>query len=397
MRNVCKSAAGLTGALMIFAAVGCTDSRSEAVSTAESASNATVFREHKITDPGMNNIVATTVLIPEGWDVEGGMTRPSPQFYNMPVMLDVRFTAPDGRQVRQYPTHRFEFNNQNPQELFSPTMGGNMYLPLYESPGAWLKDMIRRYPDKQVTDARLVSEEILPDMTEKLRQANAPLYQMVEQLKATGMQSGIYSDFDTQATRLVLQYEQGGQKLEETILVIWQYFVHLVYGQVTGGTWSINQMYSLRGPVGSDYLNDPQLLAILHSARPNPVWLEEMRKHWAEMARIQNQGARQRSQQAQAAHQKRMQTLNETTDIIAGGWKRRNEISDAGHARLIDSIHEVTPYQTPAGETVELPSFYDNVYTDNNGRYLMHNDPNYQPNTDPSVNQRDWERIRQVR
>jgi hypothetical protein len=379
----------------------CTDSDASPGSPnsaeASPSQSATVFQEHKITDPGMNNIVATTVLVPEGWEVEGGMTRPAPQFFNMPVMLDIKFTAPDGRRVRQFPGFRFEFNHQNPQQLLSPTMSGNMYMPLYQSAGAWLMDLIRRYPDKKMSDVRLISEEMVPDVTKQLRQNNAQLFQLAAQSRSMGAQSGIYSDFDAQVTKVVLQYQEGGKRMEETVLIAWQALVHSVYGQVASGSWQINLMYSVRGPVGTDYLNDPQMMAILHSARPNPVWLEEMNKHWMEMARIRNQGAHQRQQQANAAHRKRMQTLNETSDIIANGWKTRSQSRDAGHDRYIDSIHEVTPYQAPNGETVKLPSFYDQVYTDNNGRYLLNNDANYKPNSDPSVNQHDWQRIEQRR
>jgi len=392
-----KRFARLIAALTLLVTTACSDSDAEPGNSATPVKSGTVFKEHQITDPGMNNIVATTVLVPEGWQVEGGMTRPAPQFFNMPVMLDIKFTAPDGRQVRQFPTYRFEYNYQRPQEHFSPTMSGNMYLPLFESMGSWMLEMIRLFPDEAVSKVRLIEEQALPEITDTIRRASAQLYQMASQSKSMGMQTGIYFDFDAQATRVVLQYEQDGQKLEESILLVWQSLVNYVYGQPSGGTWGINQMYSLRGPVGSDYLNDPQMMAILHSARPNPVWVNEMQKHWAEMARIRNKGAQQRRQQSYAAHQKRMQTLNETSDIIANGWKSRSQMSDAGHSAYIDSIHEVTPYQTPAGKTVKLPSFYKHVYTDSNGHYLLNNDPNYQPNTDPAVNQREWQRIPQMR
>jgi len=345
----------------------------------------------------MQDIVATTVLVPEGWQVEGGITRPASQFYSMPVLLDVKFIAPDGRQARQFPSMSFEFNYRQPAQPFSPTSGGNMYLDLPQSPGAWLMDMSRKQPEPGISDLRLVSEAVVPDLTKQLQQNNAATYQTVQQSQAMAMQTGMSMQFDTQATAIVIQYTKDGRQLEETILMTWQYLVHLWQGQVTHGTWSIGEMRSLRGSVGSAYLNDPALQAIFQSARPNPVWVQEMNRYWSEIARILNKGGTDRRNQAWAAHQKRMQTMNETSDIIANGWKARNAISDAGHQRTIDSIHEVTPYQTPAGQTVKLPSFYDNVHTDNNGRYILHNDSYYEPNRDPTVNSVDWHRIEQQR
>ena len=358
---------------------------------------ATVFREHQITDPGMEDLVATTLLVPEGWKIEGGMTRPAPQYYSMPVLLDVKFVAPDGRQARHFPSLSFEFNYQQPGQPLAPTIDGNMYMNLPQSPGEWFMNMAMQQPDPSISNLRLVSEETEPQLTQQLRQANAATYQTVQQTRDMGMQTGISMDFDTQATVLVIHYTQNGRQLEETILMTWQYLINLWQGQATSGTWSIGTMYSLRGPVGTDYVNDPVLLAVFQSSRPNPVWVQEMNNYWAELARIRNKGAADRRNQAWAAHQKRMQTLNETSDIIANGWKTRSAISDASHQRYVDSIHEVTPYETPAGQTVKLPSYYDHVYTDNNGRYILHNDSFYEPNRDPSVNSVEWQRIHQQR
>ena len=115
--------------------------------------------------------------------------------------------------------------------------------------------------------------------------------------------------------------------------------------------------------------------------------------YWAELARIRQRGQQQRQAQF-AAHNRRMREINqEISNIIVGGYQRREAIRDAGHERFIDAIREVTPYQTPGGETVKLPSFYEHVYTDNNGRYILHNDAGYEPNRDDAVNGVRWERI----
>ena len=359
--------------------------------------SAAVFREHQITDPGLNGMVAATVLVPEDWTVEGGLTRNGPKLYSMPVAVDLRVTGPDGRRARFFPSLSFEFNVNQPAPPLSPTLGGNLYMPLPESAGAWFLSMAQAHPDPGVSDLRLVSEAVEPALTEQLRQQHAAMYQLTQQSQATAGQTGISMAFDTQATRIVLAYTQDGRAYEETVLMTWQYLVTRWQDQVVSGNWSIGLMRSARGPAGSDYLNDPQLMTIFRSVRNNPQWDAEMGKYWAELARIRNQGARDRMAANHAAHQKRMQTMNETSDIIMNGWKQRQAVQDAGHERTIDAIHEVTPYQTPAGQTVKLPSFYDHVYTDGNGRYLLNNDSLYDPNTDPGMNQHTWERIEPTR
>ncbi len=363
--------------------------------TQTGATGPMVFREHKLTDPEMNNMVASTILVPEGWTVEGGLQRSPPQLYSMPVMVDVKFIAPDGRQARFFPSFIFEFNHNQPGQILQPTLQGNLYFPLPGSPGMWLMQMAKINPDPKTSDLRLVSEEGVPELTAQLRQQgqSQQLFQQIRQNNQMGMQTGLMQEYDTQATKVVLAYRRDGRAYEESVLVLWNYVISLWQGQVTSGVWSVTTMYSLRGEAGTDYLNDPALISILGSVRINPAWQAEMDKYWAQLAQIRHKGNMDRMRISAQAHQKRMQTLNETSDIIMSGWKNRNASSDRIQAKVVDAIHEQTPYMTPSGETVKLPSFYDNVYTDGNGRYILNNDALYEPNTDPLVNSQNWQRI----
>lgn len=354
---------------------------------------AVVMREHPLRDPGMNNTVASIVLVPEGWSLEGGVSRPSNQLYNMPVIADVKISAPDGRAVHFFPSFSFEFNHQAPGRPMQPTLGGNLYLPLPNSPGQWLLEMARMSPDPTISELQLVSEEMVPELTQQLRQQNAQMYQIVEQGNATTASMGFGQSFDTQATKLVLSYRQNGRALEETVIVAWQYLVMVQQGQVSSGTWAVSLMRSFRGPAGSNYLDDPVLAAIVQSIRVNPVWEAEMQRYWQELARIRQKGANDRMASWQAHNRKMQQINSDINDIIVGGYQRRSAIQDGMRQRNVDAIREETPYTTPSGETVKLPSFYDHVYTDGNGTYILNNDAHYNPNTDPAVNNLNWNRI----
>ncbi|MFV0276704.1 MAG: hypothetical protein ACK5HY_05895, partial [Parahaliea sp.] len=84
---------------------------------------------------------------------------------------------------------------------------------------------------------------------------------------------------------------------------------------------------------------------------------------------------------------------SDINNIIVGGYRERSAVGDRMQQRYVDSLREETPYTTPSGETVRLPSFYDKVYTDGNGTYLLNNDALYNPNTDPTINNVNWHRI----
>ncbi len=360
---------------------------------AQRSSSALVMREHHLRDPGMNNTIASTVLVPDGWTLEGGLTRPSNQLYNMPVVSDVKISSPDGRAVHFFPSFSFEFNHASPGQPMQPTLGGNLYLALPESAGQWLMSMVRNNPDPTTKNVQLIAEEDVPELTQQLREQNAQMYQIIQQGNMTSRSMGFGQEFDTQATRLVLTYEQNGKSLEETILITWQYLTFIQQGQISSGTWSINLMRSFRGPAGSDYLNDPVLAAIVQSVRINPTWQAEMQRYWQQLAAIKQKGSNDRMASWRAHNQKMQQINSDINDIIVGGYRERSAISDRMQEQYVDTLREETPYTTPSGETVKLPSFYDNVYTDGNGTYLLNNDALYNPNTDPTINNVNWDRI----
>jgi len=207
---------------------------------------------------------------------------------------------------------------------------------------------------------------------------------------------GMGASFDARALDLVCRYEKGGRRLEETLQANWWALTFGMQGQVVGGTWSVGDLVSLRGPVGTDYTSDPELLAVLRSLRRDPAWEAEMSRHFAKMAAIRHRGNMARRNQAFQAHQQRMQSMQHTSDLMFEGWKRRSAIDDASHSRRIQAIHGVQSYALPSGEQVELPSVYDHVYTDGDGRYLLGDDATFDPNTVAGEAGR-WTRIEPAR
>ena len=392
-----------------FDTVGGSSAPAPAQTSAPISQNArtVTFRQHRLTDPGFNQpMVAMTILAPSDWEMEGGLQRSGPQYYNSPLLLDVKFTAPDGRAARFMPTMNFEFGSpqQNDQhQKFSPTQGGNFFYPLPQSPGSWVAEMFQQFPAAGVTNFRLVSEEMIPDLTQQLRQQNAASYQMVQQINQQDQQMQMqygtgYSfqvSFDTQATKVRVSYEENGQRYDETILITWGAWVNYLNGQVSGGMWSIQEMRAARAPAGQDHLNDPQIMAIFSSATPNPQWTQEMHKYWAELARIRNKGAQDR-QDSWRRHNAKMQEIrSETNAIINNGWHERQAIQERGVEKVIDTLTDQTAYTTSAGEKVKLPSYWNDAYTDGNGNYIMSNDPSFDAVNNPHLNG-SWQRLEEL-
>ena len=361
------------------------------------ASGAVVFKEHHLTDPGMNNMRICTLLVPEDWEIKGGASRTGGMLYNMPVLVDLVVTAPDGRSARFFPSLSFEFNHQSQGQKLQPLQTGNIYFPLPESPGAWIMDLTKLRPDPDVSNVKLIAEEDIPETTRMLRQRNSQRFQSVAQLNQTTAQMGFGSEFDTQATKVVLQYDKGGKTIEETIALTWQYEIMIKQNQVTQGSWSIMEMRSIGGPVGTNYVDDPALNAIFQSVRINPQWQAEMNKYWAQLAQIKHKGKMDAIRTAGKISQIQAEGASAVNDIMMKGWRANTATSDRVQANSVNAIHEQTVYQTAAGESVKLPSFYDYALTDGNGRYLLHNDALYDPNLDPALNTQQWQKIEVLR
>lgn len=388
-------------AVLVAASSGCSDEPSP--DSAIAPTSATVFLEQTVTDPGMNHMAISTILVPEGWQLEGGAIRSNPGLFNMPVLIDVSITAPDGRGIHFLPSLAFEFDvNQDqygggaPQKM-QPLQSGSLYYPLPESPGEWIIDLASINPADDITRLKLVSEEDIPEITAALRKQNASRYQMTEQMNQTTASMGFGSEFDTQATQVVLEYDKGGRTIEETIVMTWLYDVGISQGRITRGSWNIISMQSLSGPKGTNYVEDPVLNAIFQSVRVNPSWTAEMNKYWVELANIKHKGNMAAIKSAAKISQIQADSANEVSDIISKGWSERSASSDRIQAKTIDAIGEQTVYRTPTGDAVKLPSFYDKVYTDGDGRYLLHNDELYDPNRDPDLNDQNWEQVEAVR
>jgi len=75
-------------------------------------------------------------------------------------------------------------------------------------------------------------------------------------------------------------------------------------------------------------------------------------------------------------------------------WQEREKVQDRAAHNFDNYIKGVNDYRNPnTGDTVELPSGYDNAYTNGNGQYIMSNNANFDPNVGSNQH---WQRMSQV-
>ncbi|GAB5470390.1 MAG: hypothetical protein Kilf2KO_34200 [Rhodospirillales bacterium] len=358
---------------------------------------AAVFKEHVVGDEGRGNFPAYRLLAPESWTVEGRVIAPNPAYNQIPYFNDIKATAPDGRFVQFHSFMVFGYNDLVQGRPLQP-FNGVLYLRQPDSLGAYVTQMIEISPEPGVSNLKILSEEVLDDATEMVRRAAKAAFQGAEEFNRGASVAGEKMYYDIHVRRLQIAYDLKGQAMEETLFATVSSSV-VVYpnGTVKAAQWTLADTYSVGGPAGSSYLEDPELAAIVRSLRMDQDWAFAIDRWYAgKRDEIVREGMARAAAAQGSWRNTRAQQSDDVLDISFKGWKSRNAISDAGQSNSVNMIHERTAYATPSGGSVNLPSFYSQVYTDGQGSYVLHNDANYQINSDPALNGRSWQQVQPI-
>ncbi len=363
----------------------------------QTAMSSVVMKEHYVRDASRNGAPAFAVLVPQGWKTEGGITQ-VPAYSVLPYYGVFEMKAPDGRAVSFAPMFEFGYSDYARVPNFQPHKG-RPFLRIPNSLGEFLVIAAQQDPEGKMTDIRIVSEELVEDATKMVRERNRPIYQMHQMESQKNAALGETWNYDIHVRRLVMQFTENGKRLESTVFAtISHTAITLPNGSVKEAKWNIWDSYSVTGLINTEYTSDPVLAAIVRSWRPNPDWLYVI-DQWQKGKRnqIYREGLAAAAAAQQAWSNTRGKQTEDVLDISFNGWKKREGIKDAGQAAVVNMIHEQTTYAKPGGGQVNLPSFYQNVYSNGQGTYVLHNDANYNINTDPMFNNFDWQKLPQVR
>ncbi|WP_040254518.1 hypothetical protein [Psychroserpens mesophilus] len=139
-----------------------------------------------------------------------------------------------------------------------------------------------------------------------------------------------------------------------------------------------------------DYIN------ALLNLQVNPNWIQKNNQFYA-----------QKSQQSNANHQQRMaairaqgqslintgKTYSSISDSNHESWKRRNAMTDAGHAKSVDAIWERSNLNDQNGNQYQVDGYYNTVWMNSNNEYFGTNNTNWNPNVDNATNGINWEQL----
>ncbi|HZE95986.1 MAG TPA: hypothetical protein VE981_03070 [Planctomycetota bacterium] len=311
-------------------------------------------------DPALGNIEGATLLVPEGWKIEGG-------FQWMPALsmqanLMVRVSDPStGAAAETLPSQQFSWPLQDMGLPLQPGSNWNGSILLAPPPDAptFVQGVLAMQSLPQLRGGKLLKVDDLP----KLAAENA-------RLAPPG--------FGIRCTRLRYAF----QGWEEDVTVT------LTFAPMNGWTamWWCGGV-TMRAPAGTLDAATPLLSVPMRSIRISLAWhagLEEVRKVFAQ-GRLQSQQDFARFQQQWQQANAQIQEMHRQT------WEDRAASQDRQNFALRELLGGVETYRSPyEHRNVELPAGYMKQWMHPDGTVLLSNDVNFDPRV---AGQTDWREL----
>lgn len=368
--------------------------------------------QHTLEDSSWGGRPSHTILAPEGWAVEGGAFYPPVQAFQCFASHEVTITSPDGASIEIGPDGTFMDRTmgtmQGRQRVPHGSISdGRIALHYPRTPRAFARMFAKELMPLERPDAsriRVVEVEEIPELTAQLKETLAPA--RARFARQARMSPGMTSEVDGSVIGIELEYREGGRTWTHVIVFAQSHFTFETPSAMApwGDTsrdrhtsWSISGSLGMRAPKG-EVADLVHVAAVVRgSLRPTLPWLQMQARHRAKIMKISHEIAMDNLRTAARISQISSRSNSDVMEIQRTGHARREALRDEGQARLVNSIHEVHEYAV-RGESVPvaLPSYYDRVFSNGAGEYILTNDANYEPGSDGSL-AGDWESLERVR
>lgn len=349
------------------------------------------LKVHTLRDPGVGNMPSHTVLVPEGWKVEGGAWWiGSPGAFNVLPSHDVSVTSPEGAKVDLSPEVGFKFFEANaalgmPPQRVGQTDGGYPVMPMPQGPEAWRRWLADTgVPASEPTATHIVVTEVavVPEFQPLMNQLVGPLKQNVamenQRTRQMGLPGGGGADGCFYAAHIT--FERDGRQWEQ-LSVFGVFWLQSRFEVGRQWWWSVLPGRTFTVPRGELARHLPVLVAVADSLKATPQWAQMKHQHAMKLSGISARGAAQRAEITRRGMEKVRQINRETSDIIANTYDPN--AGEALHRKVINALTEVEDYAATDGTTVQLPAGYERVYRNGDDEFLMTNDHLLSP--DPTV------------
>ncbi len=325
------------------------------------------FLKYKYIDQQGTGLEAFSFLMPSDWAFEGGMT----WILDNPVMPSVtafRVFNPKGKDEFEVFENQSYFWTSNLQLLGMFPPGTKYFGSVVKKPltaQKALRNIILTGQRGQYTDLKVLKDEDLPRLPQALN---------------AGKQAQGYGTSGASGANLRVSYTKNGVPMEEEFYAVVEQFtfpVRGMFGTTYNTMWFVDYIFSFKGEKGEVENSARIFQTIISSFKLNPKW-------YARYSNVIEYLAQQQIRQIQSVGElSRM--LSRVSDQISDEkmqqFEARGEVYDKVSQKFSDNTLGIDRYYDPhEGREVELPAGYNHAWSNNNGEYIVSDNPNFNPN-----------------
>jgi len=325
------------------------------------------LRSVEFKDVNMGNVVAYTMLVPEGWKAEGHIEwsnerTPYPQ-------RKIEVIADDNSRIHFLPAMPFAYSEATQLAIDeAAAMGLPLLIPRQsgEPPpkklGEWLMTHIPKV-DKRPKNLKLV-EDNRDKATEEA---------IAKQSRAAGNAATTIEIHTVKFT-----YELDGVPFTQEVNFTYFRNPTLETRNINMMSWMLFSNINVRAPSAKFDKVKPLLYASAQSLRSVPKWFTQSQMLIMEITRQNHAIGMEQIRQ-------RGRFYDQISDDNFAAWKKSQAVGDAKQNDRINAINEVQDFRDANGLSVKLPIHYKHYYTDGKGNYLLSNATGVPPGSEWTI------------
>jgi hypothetical protein len=347
----------------------------------QQAINLFKFKKFSYIDQQGTGSEAFSFLMPVDWTFGGGLIwlTDNP---GMPATAAFKVSNTKGsEEFEVFPNQPFFWStNQQLLDLFpvGSKYFGNEVRPIMSACEALKKVVLPRFRSN-VGNLQIIKEEPVPELSKAIAAKSQ-------------QQGGVISNFD--AAKVRIEYTSNGLPMDEEIYAMLEAYSFPIqaWNAVTYNTiWTVSYIFSYKAEKGKLEAASKIFETITYSFQTNKYWYNK----YVQLVEYLIQNQIQRIHNVGEFSRRLAQISDEIREDNLQSWYDRQAVGDRIAEDFSQYMRGVDEYYDPIeGRPVELPSGYDNAWTNANGEYIISDNPNYNPNIGSNLN---WEQMKRNR
>ena len=240
-----------------------------------------------------------------------------------------------------------------------------------------LRNIIIPKQRNRVANLKVIKDENLPELPLALGAG--------KQAQGSGMSGATGAKFR-------VSYMENGIPMEEEFYAVCEQFsfqVQSMFGTFYNTIWYVDYIFSFKAEFGKLQSNTKVFQTITSSFKLNPHW-------YAKYSNLIEYMAQQQIKQIHSVGEF-SQMLSHMSDQISAEkmqqFESRGDVYDKVSQKFSDNTLGIDRYFDPHEcMEVELPSGYNHAWSNNNGEYIVSDNPNFNPNVGSNLDWRPLER-----